>query len=81
MSKIAKIINNCNECPHFVEASSNSHGKNDVALCGFTNDLDESSTNLNFLIAYQFNFDVKHIHWEIPENCPLEDYNETKNDC
>ena len=70
MKKIANVIDNCTDCPHFVRAQTNSsNNKTNVAICGFPTENKEP-----FLLFYSEHDSITHYAINIPENCPLEDY-------
>ena len=77
MKKIAKVISECKDCPHFVKACSFSNtnsNKTDIAICGFESEDDTPIGKHHLLLLYVPQDSVSHHLIEIPENCPLETY-------
>lgn len=73
--KIAKVITECNDCPHkrtLIEERGNTYY---ALVCDYQPDSNEY--NKPFLICFTYSH-PKHSGWEIPENCPLEDYKQAK---
>lgn len=74
MIKIANVIDNCTDCPHFVQAQTKcSNNKTNVAICGFPTKNEEP-----FLLFYSEHGTILDYAMNIPENCPLEDYTGTQ---
>jgi hypothetical protein len=70
--KIAKVINDCNECQHCKEFNSTSDNYTSVYCCVYETE-DESKIVAPFLLDLSTSKGRCTI--EIPETCPLEDYN------
>ena len=66
--KIAKIINDCNDCEHCLSAKTNSTLI--FAICTHTEDKE--------FVLVRSHENPKHFKLDIPANCPLEDYTGTK---
>ncbi len=71
MKKIAKVINDCNECQHCKKFQSTSDNHTSVYCCVYETD-DESKLAPAFLLDLSTSKGRCTI--EIPNNCPLEDY-------
>lgn len=65
--KIAKVIDDCNDCEHCVFADNRKENKSSFAICMFPD-------SKPFLLSNSQSGDVRHSEINIPKNCPLEDY-------
>lgn len=75
--KIAKVITNCNDCEHRRELIEKGGNTYYALVCAFSESKEESDELKPFLLNYGYS-DPKHFEINIPDNCPLEDYDSNK---
>lgn len=75
MIKIAKTVTHCNECPHFV-SMENIKTTRYYGICDYRRDDDQVYPEKT-MIVFAENEPTNRFTIEIPEACPLENYNPT----
>lgn len=75
MKKIAKVISECKDCPHFVKATTKpSLNSFQVAICGFQPEDEDRTEEFYSLLLYVPEDSVHQYNIKIPDSCPLETY-------
>lgn len=74
VQKIAKVISECNDCQYCMKTQEQKGNTFFALICVHAHN-DEDSENEPFLIG-TCSSDPKHSSWNIPPQCPLEDYNQ-----
>lgn len=75
-NKIAKVITSCNDCEYkmnLVEQNGNTYY---AVICAFARSEYNQSKNVEPFILEFMSDDPRHYSIDIPDNCPLEDYND-----
>lgn len=78
MRKILKVIESCHDCNYCKSFLSQKDNYTATKVCDFASDT-ESKIHSPFLLKLTTSKGLTQLL--IPENCPLEDYTETKTDC